>query len=105
VNVLRRFEFLLPLRFNNGEKVPENLLTESIMEVRNKFGAGSSETQVIQGHSELQGEIFRDPLARVFVDVPDIPENRVFFLQLKERLKERFQQVDIWMTTYLVEVV
>lgn len=75
------------------------------MEVRGRFGAGSSETQVIQGHSELQGAVFRDSMARLFVDVPDEPENRVFFVQLKERLKQRFQQVDIWMTTYLVEVV
>jgi hypothetical protein len=40
---------------------------------------------------------------RVFVDVPDVPESRQFFLELKERLKTRFQQLDIWMTTYPIE--
>ena len=41
----------------------------------------------------------------MFVDVPDVPENREFFVAYKERLKERFQQLDIWMTTYLIEVL
>ena len=42
---------------------------------------------------------------RVFVDVPDEPGARQFFAEYKERLKGRFQQLDIWMTTYAVEVL
>jgi hypothetical protein len=42
---------------------------------------------------------------RVFVDVPDLPQHREFFTQFKERLKTRFGQIDIWMTTYLIEVL
>ncbi len=38
----------------------------------------------------------RDWNVRVFVDVADTPENRHFFVDYKERLKERFQQIDIW---------
>jgi hypothetical protein len=41
----------------------------------------------------------------VFCDVSDTPENRQFFVEFKERLKARFQQLDIWMTTYPVEVI
>jgi hypothetical protein len=37
------------------------------------------------------------------VDVADTDENRQFFLDLKERLKLRFRQIDIRMTTYLLE--
>jgi hypothetical protein len=44
-------------------------------------------------------------LIRVFVDVADDPEHRRFFLGFKDRLKERFQQIDIWMTTYPIEVL
>jgi len=32
-------------------------------------------------------------------------ENRQFFLEYKEQLKSRFQQLEIWLTTYLVEVL
>ena len=42
---------------------------------------------------------------RVFADVPDTAESREFFVALKEKLKIRFQQLDIWMTTYLIEVI
>jgi hypothetical protein len=42
---------------------------------------------------------------RVFVDVADDPEHRAFFLEFKERMKARFGQIDLWMTTYLIEVL
>ena len=32
-------------------------------------------------------------------------ENREFFRQFKERLKARFRQIDIWMTTHTIDVV
>jgi hypothetical protein len=41
----------------------------------------------------------------MFVDVSDTAQNRRFFIEFKELLKERFQQIDIWMTTYLIEVI
>jgi hypothetical protein len=41
----------------------------------------------------------------VFLDVPDASESREYFVAAKERLKARFQQLDIWMTTYLIEVL
>jgi len=41
----------------------------------------------------------------VFVDVPDEPESRAYLVAAKEQLKARFGQLDIWMTTYLIEVL
>jgi hypothetical protein len=41
----------------------------------------------------------------VFVDVHDTPESIQFFRDYKEKLKSRFQQLDIWMITYPVEVL
>jgi hypothetical protein len=73
--------------------------------LRRQFGAVSAETQTIRGFWQHEDEVFRDDLVRVFVDVPDSPENRQFFLDFKERLKARFQQIDIWMTSYLVDVL
>ena len=55
--MVRRFEVLLPLRFNDG------------------------------------------------TPVPDAPESREYLVAAKERLKARFQQLDIWMTTCLIEVL
>jgi hypothetical protein len=101
----RRFEILLPLRFNDGQPVPNELIGETLLELRLQFGAVSSETQIIRGLWEHQGQISRDELVRVFVDVPDVAESRQFFLEFKERLKARFRQIDVWMTTYPIEVL
>jgi len=50
-------------------------------------------------------KVFEDDSMRVVIDVDDIPENREFFRQFKERLKVRFQQIDIWMTTHPIDVI
>src|SRR5258708_23224608 len=102
---LRRFEILLPLKFNDGQPVPDTLVGDTYIELRDRFGAVSWETQVIRGTWVHQGQAYTDDLVRVFVDVGDDPENRKFFVEFKERLKQRFQQLDIWMTTYLIEVL
>jgi hypothetical protein len=101
----RRFEILLPLRFNDGKPVPDELVADTLTDLEQRFGAVSSESQVIRGIWHSQGQVFRDESARVFVDVPDLPENRQFFVELKDRLKVRFQQLDIWMTSYLIDVI
>ena len=102
---LRRFEILLPLRFNDGSPVPDELVGQTIVELRQQFHAISAESQVIRGHWQHQGEEFRDELVRLFVDVPDTAENLAFFVGYKEQLKTRFQQLDIWMTTYPIQVI
>jgi hypothetical protein len=101
----RRYEILLPRRFNDGQPVPNRLITEVILELRQHFGAVSCETQVIRGEWENAGEVYHDQVLRLFVDVEDKLENRRFFLDLKERLKSRFQQIEIWLTSYPVDVL
>jgi hypothetical protein len=49
--------------------------------------------------------IYRDNNTRLVLDVKDSRENRDFFTALKETLKERFKQLDIWITSYIVDVV
>ena len=104
-STLRRFEILLPLRFNDGQPVSDELVGETLLEIRQRFGAVSAETQVIRGHWQYEGQVYRDELVRLFVDVPDSGQSREFFVAYKEQLKARFRQLDIWMTTYLIEVL
>jgi len=103
--VLRRFEILLPLRFNDGRSVPDELIADTLLELRARFGAVSCETQTIQGTWEYQAEVYRDDLVRVFVDADDHSASREFFVQFKERLKTRFEQLDIWVVTYPIEAI
>lgn len=101
----RRYEILLPLRFNDGREVPEALIVETLLDLRESFGAVSSESQIIQGQWQHGGEVYRDATMSVFVDVVDTAENRAYFVQLKERIKARFQQIDIWLTSYPIDVL
>ncbi len=101
----RRYEILIPLSFNDGSPVPETLVAETLLELRQKFGAVSAESQTIIGLWENAGEVYRDQHLRLFVDVGDSPENREFFCQFKERLKGRFRQLDIWLTSHPLEVL
>ena len=101
----RRYEILLPLKFNDGRPVPENLLADTLAEIEENIGPLSFESQEIMGVWQHNGQTYRDKQARVFVDVPDTPENRQFFSSLKERLKSRFDQLDIWVTTHPLEIL
>ena len=102
---LRRYEILVPLLFNEGAPVPEALLAQTFAELRARFGAASWETQVVQGSWEHEGATFRDNLTRFFVDVPDLPEHRIFFKEFKQTLKQRFKQLDVWITSHPVDVI
>ncbi len=102
---MRRYEILLPLRYNDGAPVPEDLVGDVIVAVRERFGAASFETQTIRGVWQHEGQVYKDDLMRLFADVPDTQTNREWFVALKERLKRDFQQLDIWMTAHPIEVL
>jgi hypothetical protein len=105
VTPYRRYEVLLPLRFNDGSPVPEALIADAVLELNRQFGPVSGETQTIHGYWIHQGTHYRDENVRLFVDVADLPENRQFFIDFKERLKARFQQLDVWVTTHPLEIL
>lgn len=103
MSALRRYEILLPLRFNDGQSVPDALISDTLIELEDRFGAVSWETQVIRGRWRHEGEDFSDDLMRVIIDVEDLVEHRQFFGEFKERLKVRFHQIEIYMTTHLID--
>ena len=43
----RRFEILLPRQFSNGRPVPDRLIADTLIELEERFGAVSCETQII----------------------------------------------------------
>ena len=101
----RRYEILLPRRFNDGRRVPPRLVTETLIDLREYFGAASQETQIIRGQWQHEAEVYHDQLVRIFVDVEDTAENRKYFVELKERLKARFQQIEMWLTSSPIDLL
>ena len=61
----RRFEVLLPLRFNDGRDVPGDWIAEAVLEIVDHFGAASYETQKVEGHWRHSGILYRDDLVQV----------------------------------------
>jgi len=100
----RRFEVLLPLRFNDGRDVPGEWIAEAVLEIVDHFGAASYETQKVEGHWRHSGILYRDDLVRIVVDVPDSPRNRQWMKQFKDRWKVRLEQLELWMVSYRIEV-
>ena len=105
MSALRRYEILVPLRFNDGRPVPEALLAQTFVELREHFGAASWETQTLRGAWQHEGSVYEDHLTRFFVDVPDLPRHREFFVRCKESLKLRFDQIDLWITSHPLDVL
>jgi hypothetical protein len=69
------------------------------------FSATSTDTVTVRGHWKYESTVFSDQLVRVRVDVEDSPENWESMRRVKEALKTRFGQLDIWITAHRIEVV
>jgi hypothetical protein len=100
----RRYEVLLPLQFNDGRDVPAEWLGEAVLEVVARFGAASYETQRVEGHWSSAGVVYRDNLARLVVDLPDILANRRWMKLFKQRWKAKLQQLELWMVSYGINI-
>jgi hypothetical protein len=101
----RRYEILLPRRFNDGRRVPTALLRQTFRELEARFGAVSAERQTILG-AWRHGE--KTLSRRTSADVCSVPaglEHDQFFREFKETLKTRFQQLDVWVTSHDIRVL
>jgi hypothetical protein len=103
-NNWRRFEVLLPLQFNDGREVPPEWLAEAVLEIVDRFGAASYETQKVEGHWRHGGVLYRDNLVRLVVDVPDTDPHRQWMRDFKSRWRDRLEQIDLWMVSHSLEI-
>jgi len=72
----RRYEVLLPVRFNDGSDVPEELLAEAVNEIVVQFNAVTFHQQTVEGHWRHEEPTFRDDLTILVIDLPDNATNR-----------------------------
>src|SRR5437762_641334 len=96
----RRFEITLPTRYNDGTPVEPIKYLVTRREIAARFGALTYWPQPVQGEWTHREVRYEEPNIRIVVDVEDTPENTAFFLGLKKNLKERFQQLEIWIVSY-----
>jgi hypothetical protein len=100
-----RFEILLPLFHNDGRPVAKETFVATDEELVQHFGATSTDSIVVRGRWMYQSTVYSDQLIRIRLDVEDIPENWQTMRQIKETLKSRFVQIDIWITAHRIEIV
>ena len=101
----RRYEMLLPLRYNDGSPIEDEKVYQTREELIARFDAVSLLPGLIQGTWLHEGTRYEDDLRRVVVDVDDTPENRQFFSDYKPILCERFQQLEVYIGSYLIDIV
>jgi hypothetical protein len=100
-----RFEILLPLFYNDGRPVEPAKFLATDDELVKEFGATSTDRVVVRGQWMYQSTVYSDQLIRVRVDVEDAPGNWDAMRRFKEVLKQRFDQMDIWITAHRIEIV
>jgi hypothetical protein len=101
-NKSRRYEVLLPVRFNDGKDVPDEVLAEAVNQIADQFNAVTFYKQAAEWR---QGEaMFRDDLALLVVDVPDTATNRKWMKAYKAKWKKRLEQLEIWMVSYPIDI-
>ena len=100
-----RFELLLPLYYNDGRIIEPEKFLHTDEELVVQCGATSTDSVVVSGRWMYQSTLYEDKLIRVCVDVEDLPAYWDFFRSYKEVLKQRFEQEDIWITAYRIEVI
>lgn len=100
-----RFEILLPLFYNDGRAVEDQKFVETDDELITVFGATSTDTVVVRGQWLYQSTIYEDRLIRVRLDVEDTPENWQKMRDIKDVLKRRFEQIDVWISAHRIEIL
>ncbi|SRR6266498_1210434 len=101
---MKRFEILLPLDHNDGTQIEPEKLDQTAEELSDRLGAITQDTTGIIGSWKYGAARYRDRLLRIRVDTDD-PEAIAFLKAYKETLKDRFQQIDIWITAQEIQII
>ena len=101
----RRYEILLPLTHNDGRPISTDRFQQTRDELIAQFGAVSMSAFAVIGAWVHEGTRYEDELRRFTVDVEDIPEKQHFMAAPKKTLLERFEQIEIYMVSFPVEII
>ncbi len=101
----KRYEGLLPTRYNDGTPVPDRKFHQTWMEILLRFGGLTADLYPRRGLWTHEGVTYEDQVIEFKVDVEDTPENRAWFVRWKSKLKRRFRQEEIWMVSIPIEVL
>jgi hypothetical protein len=95
----------LPLTHNDGRPVSPEKFQQTKDELIAQFGALSMSAFAVIGAWVHEGTRYEDELRRFTVDVEDTPENQQVLAAYKRTLLERFEQIEIYMVSFPVDII
>jgi hypothetical protein len=95
----------LPLTHNDGRPVDQRKHEKTHDELVARFQAVSLLPSRVRGVWVHEGQRYEEEFIRLFVDVPGTRANRQFFVRLKATLLKRFEQLEIYIASYPVDVL
>ena len=99
----KEYVILLPLRFNDGNPVPDELVLQTREELVRQFGGASLDPGTVTGYWMHEQSQFTDELIRVRISGTDAEVDDAFIQEYKEILKTRFQRHEIYIAGYVIE--
>lgn len=101
----RRYEILLPVIHNDGRPVEEALIVQTWDELIAHFGGLSANPHMVLVVWTHEGKKYEEEMLRVMVDVEEASDHLAFFPQFKAVLLQRFQQIEIYIASYPIDLV
>jgi len=95
----------LPLTGNDGKPVNPEKFRQTREELLGRFQGVSTLPGTLEGIWVHAGIRYEDESVRLSVDVPPTKKNRQFFVNLKAKLMKRFEQVEIYIASYSVDIL
>jgi hypothetical protein len=74
----RRYEVILPTRYNDGAPVEPEKFQVTYEEVISEFGAVTWQPETLKGIWTHAGQRFEEANVRFFVDVAEMPRTKLF---------------------------
>jgi len=95
---------LLPRQFNDGREIPGEWISEAILEIVDHFGTASHETQSIHGHWQARGNPLQGRPGPAFLLTFPIRLRIGHGEKVQGQVEETFEQVELWMVSYPVDI-
>ena len=102
---MKEYDLFVPLYYNDGRPVEPQKFQDLQTRLLDQFGGLTFFPQPNEGFWTLAGLTYRDEIVIYRVITSDEQEARRFLSDLKERLKEAFQQEDILIVERDVETL
>ena len=93
----------MPTTTKAGEPIHYQKFYQTREDLVARFGALSTSPELLQGIWLHNGTRYEDQSQRIVIDVEDNEENRAFFTSFKTILQERFDQIEIYIVSYLID--